>query len=138
AGANNGQSDFYIFAYDNSWCYYRIYLNPDGVAQNDGGGTTAGSTNPYDVLRNTVYVARITGVNYIGTNNPVAIPGGLENGALSSADVGANLADYRGTPIYPGDWFPNKITGTPIYPETPIEEAAPWATGLKVSLSVED
>jgi len=136
ADADPLESDFYIFEYDNSWCYYRIYLNPDGIAATGG---TPGETNPYDVLRNTVYVATINGVNYIGTTNPVAIPGGYEDGTLSEAAANiAGQANLRGTPIHPGTWFPNLLAGTPIFPEDQIEEAAPYATGLSVSLSVED
>ncbi|GEM_PF-970543 len=126
--AIQGESDHYIFFYDNSECYYRIYLNPTG---------NSGATHPYDVLRNTVYVANITGVNYIGTTKPDAIPGGYEDGSLSEATVtGAAPGTYRGTPIYPGDWFPKTFTGTPIFPDDVIS-ITPVATGLNVEISIE-
>ncbi|MFC3197437.1 Mfa1 family fimbria major subunit [Parapedobacter deserti] len=127
------EADHYIFYYPNSYCYYRIYLNPNG-----NGPSGPGTTNLYDILRNTVYVANITGVNYIGTTNPDAIPGGYENGALSAADVTLQPSGtYRGTPIYPGDWFPNILTGTPLHPEHVIDPT-PTATGLNVTVSMEN
>lgn len=119
--AIQGTSDHYIFFYADSWCYYRIYLN---VAGN------------YNILRNTVYIANITGVNYIGTTKADAIPGGYEDRTLSAADVALQLpGTYRGTPIRPGDWF--LPAGTPIFPEDVISTTA-FATGLSVSISIED
>src|SRR5690606_28623278 len=127
--AVQGESDHYIFHYVNSECYYRIYLNPTG---------NSGATGLYDILRNTVYVANITGVNYIGTTNPDAIPGGYEDGSLDEATVtGTATGTYRGTPIYPGDWFPKTFTATPIFPDDVISPT-PEATGLNVEISVED
>src|SRR5690606_17577614 len=128
--AIQGSSDHYIFFYDNSWCYYRIYLNPNGLATTGG---TPGETNPYDILRNTVYIATINGVNYIGTTNPGAIPGGYEDGTL--ATVTPN--EERGTPVYPGDWFPNPLASAPIMPDDVIE-ATTFANGLNVSIDMED
>lgn len=48
-----------VHEYLNGQCYYRLYLNP----------TT------YNVLRNTVYDATITHINYIGTRTAEILPG---------------------------------------------------------------
>src|SRR5690606_12961195 len=83
-----GDADFYIHFYEGGFCYYRVYLNPDG----DGPGTDV--VQPYDIIRNSAYLATIIGVNYIGTTAPEILPGS-KNG------------NDKGTPTYPGDWFPN-------------------------------
>ncbi|PPL02129.1 Mfa1 family fimbria major subunit [Parapedobacter indicus] len=49
-----------VHTYDQGYCYYRIYLNP-----NDN----------YHILRNTIYDATITTINVIGTENPDDLPG---------------------------------------------------------------
>lgn len=45
--------------YVNGHCYYRLYLNPDS----------------YNILRNNLYEATITHINYIGTPTPDMLPG---------------------------------------------------------------
>lgn len=132
--AIQGTSDHYIFFYAESWCYYRIYLNPNGSTYPGSGRVT----NEYDLLRNTVYVANITGVNYIGTTNPDAVPGGYENSTLNEVDRDAEApGTFRGTPIYPGDWFGILTGRAPIYPEHQIT-VTPFAEGLSVSISIEN
>lgn len=49
-----------VHTYDEGYCYYRIYLNP-----NDN----------YHILRNTIYDATITTINVIGTEDPDDLPG---------------------------------------------------------------
>lgn len=65
-----------VLTYTGGFCYYRIYLNPNG------NGTTTG--NQYDILRNVFYKVNITRINTIGTTLPDHIPGS------------------NGTPGYPG------------------------------------
>ena len=112
--APDTDSDHYIFFYEDSWCYYRIYLN---------------SVGDYDILRNTVYLATITGINYIGTTKRDAVPGGYEDPTI--------LTGGRGTPTYPGDWFPNNLPGFPILPTAQISPT-PMMEDLNVTITVED
>lgn len=109
-----GESDHYIFFYEDSWCYYRIYLN------------TAGN---YNILRNTVHTATIEGINYLGTTQRDAVPGGYEDPRV--------LTGGRGTPIYPGDWFPNKLPNTPVLPTAQISPI-PLMEGLSVEIEMEN
>lgn len=92
----NDPNDFtapgdYVHEYENGECYYRIYLDPDA----SGGG------NSYDVLRNTIYQATISGVNYIGTVAPDIVPGTDK------------------TPTHPGEPVPTYLN-FPVDPASPI------------------
>lgn len=119
-----GESDHYIFFYENSYCYYRIYLNPN--LRSDGEAGTG--TGNYNILRNTVYLATITGVNYIGTTRPNSLPGSYENHLTNTG---------RGTPTWPGAWFPNALPNTPVLPTQQISPLDLF-TGLNVGITLED
>ncbi len=108
-------ADHYIRYYENSNCYYRVYLNPDEAT--DPSGTTG--TGGYNIFRNTIYLATITGVNYIGTTAPDILPGSVD-------------ANDIGTPTYPGSWFPNPL-GAAVDPSDPINPAD-WIEDLTISL----
>jgi len=116
--AATATADHYIHFYDESNCYYRIYLNPSEVD-----GATAPGLGGYNIFRNTVYIARVTGVNYIGTTEPDILPGSVDGNG-------------KGTPTYPGAWFPNFLAA-PVQQSdviTPLD----LITGLSVSVTMED
>lgn len=119
-----GESDHYIFFYEDSYCYYRIYLNPNLRSDGDPGT----GTGNYNILRNTVYLATITGVNYIGTTRPNSLPGSYEN---HLTNIG------RGTPTWPGAWFPNPLPNTPVLPTAQIDPLDLF-TGLSAGITLDD
>ncbi len=96
--ALNTDSDHYIHFYEDSYCYYRIYLNPTLGSDGNAGTGTQG----YNILRNTVYLATVTGVNYIGTTAPDHLPGSVV------------YANGKGTPTYPGAWLLDPLPHLPI------------------------
>ena len=108
ANAEDKYSDHYIHFYANSHCYYRIYLNPAGN---------------YNILRNTVYLATITGVNYIGTTDPDHLPGSIV------------YSNGKGTPTYPGAWFPNNLPHLPVTDGDQIDPLDSM-TGLSVRIEL--
>jgi len=122
--APDTDSDHYIFFYENSYCYYRIYLNPNLRSDGDAGT----GTGDYNILRNTVYLATITGINYIGTTKPNSLPGSYENHLTNTG---------RGTPTWPGAWFPNPLPNTPVLPTEQIEPLDLFS-GLSVGITLEN
>ncbi|MBC8986319.1 Mfa1 family fimbria major subunit [Pedobacter sp. N36a] len=76
--------------YSNGYCYYRLYLNPEGSVMGEG---------KYDLLRNVYYNATVTKINGLGT------PG--EN----------QINGDTGTPGNPGSPL---ISPDPILPTDPI------------------
>jgi len=112
-----GEADFYIHFYDDGYCYYRIYLNPDG----EGPGTDM--VEAYDIIRNSAYLATITGVNYIGTTAPEILPG-------------SKNANDKGTPTYPGDWFPNNYLPAAVQ-ASDVVEPEPTVSSLSVSVTLD-
>lgn len=122
ASALSTEADHYIHFYPQSYCYYRVYLNP--TIPNEGSGTSTHGTGAYNILRNTVYIATITGMNYIGTTGKDILPGSMDGNG-------------KGTPTYPGDWFPNPYPlSAAILPSEEIEARPDWRSGLSVTLTL--
>lgn len=72
AAANPAIAAPTVHTYTGGYCYYRIYLNQGGN---------------YGLYRNTIYVATITHINTIGTNDPDVLPGSLNTPTYPGAPV---------------------------------------------------